>query len=139
VCRDLLATVILSLVIIVASVVSTSFLSGLFPDSASNTSVRNLFVELASSPKLLALFVGLLLFLGAASEEVVRAFLLSRLWKVWPSTVGKSVAVVVSAGLFGLIHVYGTGAPSGPAHMQVDHGALLHSVWPRCPCCSRTT
>jgi membrane protease YdiL (CAAX protease family) len=103
---DLLATLILSLVIIVASVVSTSFLSGLFPSSASNTSVRNLFVELASSPKLLVLFVGLLLFLGAASEEVVRAFLLSRLWKVWPSTAGKSAAVVVSAGLFGLIHLY---------------------------------
>jgi len=109
--RDLLATLVLSLVTIVASVVSTSFLSGLFPGSASNTSIRNLFVELASSPKLLALFVGLLLFLGAASEEVVRAFLLSRLWKVWPSTPGKLIAVVVSAVLFGLIHLY-----QGPVH-----------------------
>ena len=55
--------------------------------------------------------MGLLLFLGAASAEVVRAFLLSRLWKVWPSTAGKSVAVAVSAGLFGLIHLY-----QGPMH-----------------------
>ena len=51
------------------------------------------------------------MFLGAASEEVVRAFLLSRLWKVSPSPTGKSVAVVVSAALFGLIHLY-----QGPVH-----------------------
>jgi membrane protease YdiL (CAAX protease family) len=44
--------------------------------------------------------------LGAASEEIIRAFLLSRLWKVWPSTAGKWLAVVISAGLFGLIHLY---------------------------------
>lgn len=109
--RDLVATLVLSVVVVVASVISTYFLSRLFADSAANTSVRNLFVELAGNPKLLALFVGLLLFLGAVSEEVVRAFLLSRLWKVWPSTPGKLVAVVVSAGLFGVIHLY-----QGPVH-----------------------
>lgn len=68
-------------------------------------------MELAGNPKLLGLFVGPLLFLGAASEEVVRAFLLSRLWKVLPSTAGKSAAMVVSACLFGLIHLY-----QGPVH-----------------------
>jgi membrane protease YdiL (CAAX protease family) len=109
--RDLLATLILSVVIIVASVISTSLLSRLMPGSASNPSVRNLFMELAGNPKLLGLFVGPLLFLGAASEEVVRAFLLSRLWKVLPSTAGKSAAMVVSACLFGLIHLY-----QGPVH-----------------------
>jgi len=103
---DLLAALILSPVIIVANVVSTYFLSGLFPESASDTSVRNLFVELASNPGLLVLFVGLLIFLGAASEEVIRVFLLSRLWKVWPSTTGKLLAVAISACLFGLIHLY---------------------------------
>ena len=40
------------------------------------------------------------------SEEVIRAFLLSRLWKVWPSTMGKLLVVVISACLFGLIHLY---------------------------------
>jgi membrane protease YdiL (CAAX protease family) len=43
---------------------------------------------------------------GAASEEVVRVFLLSRLWKLWPSRVGVAIAMVVAAVLFGLIHVY---------------------------------
>jgi membrane protease YdiL (CAAX protease family) len=44
--------------------------------------------------------------LGAASEEVVRVFLLSRLWKVWPSTQARLAAVAVSAVLFGLSHLY---------------------------------
>jgi membrane protease YdiL (CAAX protease family) len=102
---DLLAVLVLSLVIIVMNVISTQFLSELFPRSPSNTSVRNLFAELAGNPKLLVLFVGLF-FLGAASEEVIRAFLLSRLWKVWPSTMGKLLVVIISACLFGLIHLY---------------------------------
>jgi membrane protease YdiL (CAAX protease family) len=82
----------------------------LFQKSPSNTSVKNLFVKVAGDPKLLVLFVGLV-FLGAASEEVVRVFLLSRLWKVWTSTMGKWLPVVVSACLFGLMHIY-----QGPAH-----------------------
>ena len=103
---DLLAVLVLSLVIIVANVISTYFLSELFPGSGSNTSVKNLFVELVSKPSLLVLFVGPLLILGAISEEVIRVFLLSRLWKVWPSKTGKVLAIVISACLFGLIHLY---------------------------------
>jgi len=109
---DLFAALILSVVIIVVNVISRRFLSELLPESAINTSVRDLFVELAGNPGLLVLFVGLLIFLGAASEEVVRVFLLSRLWKVWPSTMGKVGAVLISACLFGLIHLY-----QGPVHV----------------------
>jgi membrane protease YdiL (CAAX protease family) len=109
---DLLATVVLSIVILVTSIVSTSFLSALLPESASNTNVRDLFGALARNPGLLVLFVGLLILLGAATEEVIRTFLLSRLWKVWPSTTGKLGAVVISACLFGLIHLY-----QGPIHI----------------------
>jgi membrane protease YdiL (CAAX protease family) len=103
---DLVATLILSPVILVAGVVSTYFLSELLPESASNTSVLDLLAELASNPTLLAVFVGFLLPLGAASEELIRVFLLSRLWKIWSSTTGKLVAVVISACLFGLVHLY---------------------------------
>jgi membrane protease YdiL (CAAX protease family) len=109
---DLLAALILSLVILVANVVSNSVLSELLPESASSTSVRDLFAEVTGSPGLFVLFVGPLMLLGAASEEVIRVFLLSRLWKAWSSTGGKSVAVVISAGLFGLIHLY-----RGPVHI----------------------
>jgi membrane protease YdiL (CAAX protease family) len=109
---DLLAALILSLVILVANVFSNYVLSELLPDSASSTSIRDIFVEVASSPGLLVLFVGPLIFLGAASEELIRVFLLSRLWKAWPSTMGKLVSVIISACLFGLIHVY-----RGPVHV----------------------
>ena len=103
---DLLAALILCPVIIFANVISNSLLSGLIPESVPHTSVRDLFAELASDPPLLFLFLGLLLLLGAASEELSRAFLLSRLWKVWSTSTGKLVAVAISAGLFGLIHLY---------------------------------
>jgi membrane protease YdiL (CAAX protease family) len=111
---DLGAALILSTAIIVANVVVTSILTELFPTSASNTSVRVLFEQVADSPRLLVLFLGPLVFLGAASEEVIRAFLLSRVWKVWASPTGKLVAVLVSAGLFGLLHIY---------------QGLVHVVW----------
>ena len=103
---DLLAALILSPAIIVANVMSTQLLSDLIPESASNPSVRNLFVELARDPGMFVLFLALLIPLGAASEELIRVFLLSRLWKVWASTTGRLAGVVVSACLFGLIHVY---------------------------------
>jgi membrane protease YdiL (CAAX protease family) len=103
---DLLAALILSLLIIIVNVISTYLLSALLPRSASDTSVRDLFARVAGSPGLLVLFVGPLIFLGAASEELVRAFLLSRLWKVWPSVLGKLIIILISAGLFGLIHIY---------------------------------
>jgi len=103
---DLLAALILCPVIIVANAISTQLLSGLLPDSASNPSVRNLFAGLARDPGMFVLFLALLIPLGAASEELVRVFLLSRLWKVWASTTGRLVGVAISACLFGLIHVY---------------------------------
>jgi membrane protease YdiL (CAAX protease family) len=103
---DLLAVLVLSLVIIVVNVISTRLLTELLPEARSNASVRNFFGELAGKPGLLVLFAGPLFFLGAASEEVIRVFLLSRLWKVWPSTPAKLVAIVISACLFGFIHLY---------------------------------
>jgi membrane protease YdiL (CAAX protease family) len=103
---DLLAALILCPVIIVANVISNQLLSALIPDSAADPSVRNLFAEIAGNPGLFALFVGLLMPLGTASEELIRVLMLSRLWKVWPSATGKLIIVVISACLFGLIHLY---------------------------------
>ena len=103
---DLLGALVLSCVTLAAGVVATSLLSALFPQAASGTSIRELFKGLAGNPGLLALFLGLLMPLGAASEEVIRVFLLSRLWKMWPGAPGKAFAVVLSAGLFGLLHLY---------------------------------
>jgi len=108
---DLLSALALSLATLVAGVVSTALLLALLPAAASDTSVRDLFRGLAGNPGLLTLFLVLLLPLGAASEELIRVLLLSRLWNVWPSTSAKGLAVAVSAVLFGFLHLYhGTAA-----------------------------
>lgn len=103
---DILAALLLSFVVIAANVVSTYFLSEWFPDSPSNSGVKALFLKLAGNLGLLVIFAGPLFLMGAASEEVIRVFLLSRLWKVWQSAAAKILALIASACLFGLIHLY---------------------------------
>jgi membrane protease YdiL (CAAX protease family) len=109
---DLVAGLLLAPVIIVANVVAIPLLSALLTEASSNPSVAALFAELAGNSGLLILFVGLLIPMGAASEELIRAFLLSRLWKVWPSVPARLAAVFVSACLFGSVHLY-----QGPVHI----------------------
>lgn len=109
---DLLHALVLSVLIVVASVIAHRLLAALLPNPASDASVRNLFAVVARDPGRLILFAGPLLLLGAASEEVIRVFFLSRLWTIWPAASARLAVVVVSAGLFGLIHAY-----QGPVHV----------------------
>jgi membrane protease YdiL (CAAX protease family) len=65
------------------------------------------FNGLAQNPWVFALFLGPVLWIGvAAFEELTRVFLLSRLWKIWPAEAWRWFGVVLSAVLFGLIHLY---------------------------------
>ena len=112
---DLLSTFILVLLILVTSVISQNLLSELLPSSTSDSNIRILFEEMTSNPGLLFIFTGPLVFFGAASEELIRVFLLSRLWKAWPSIVVKLVVIIFSACLFGLIHIY-----RGPIHGRLS-------------------
>lgn len=107
---DLSATFILSIVIIAANIVSQPVLSEFLPDT--DTGVRDLFLEMAENPGRFLLFVGPLVLLGAASEELMRVFLLSRLWRLWPSLPGKLISVLISACLFGFLHL-----SRGPVHV----------------------
>jgi hypothetical protein len=68
---DLLSTLILAFVILVTNVISQYLLSELLPTSTSDSNIRNLFREMTTSPGLLFIFVGPLVFLGAASEELI--------------------------------------------------------------------
>ena len=62
---------------------------------------------LAANPLLLAIWLGPVIIIKAAVlEEFTRVFLLTRLWKVWSSPEDKEAAVVLSALLFGLGHIY---------------------------------
>lgn len=102
---DLLAAGILSVVTLAANIVLNDLIAEVLP-APPNTGVINLFAWLGQNPGMLALFLGVLLWIGVAQEELTRVFLLSRLWKVWPSTVMRWVAILVAASLFGLAHSY---------------------------------
>jgi membrane protease YdiL (CAAX protease family) len=102
---DLLAAGILSVVTLSANVLSNSLLAEVLP-APPNTSVIDLFRWLSQSPAMLALFLGVLLWIGVAQEEITRVFLLSRLWKVCPSAAARWAAVLISASLFGLAHAW---------------------------------
>jgi hypothetical protein len=65
------------------------------------------FNGLAENVWLLVLFVGPILWIGVAGfEELTRIFLLSRLWKIWSADAWRWSAVLLSAVLFGLVHLY---------------------------------
>ena len=107
---DLLATLFLSIVLFAANIISQPLLSEILPDT--DTGVGDLFLEMSGNPGRFIVFLGPLILLGAASEELMRAFLLSRFWKVWPSLPGKLAVVFISACLFGLLHL-----SRGPVHV----------------------
>ena len=107
---DLSATVLLSIVLLAANIVSQPVLSEFLPDT--DTGVIDLFAEMSENPGKFLLFLGPLVMLGAASEELMRAFLLNHLWKTWPSLPGKLIAILISACLFGFLHL-----SRGPVHV----------------------
>jgi membrane protease YdiL (CAAX protease family) len=81
--------------------------------SAPQGGLGNVFTGLASDPWRLALFLGPGLAIGAAGfEELARVFLLTRWWKIASGAIWRWLGVLVSAVLFGLVHIY-----QGPAGM----------------------
>ncbi len=72
-----------------------------------------LFGGIVNDPLLLVVWLGPVVWLGvAAFEELTRVFMLNRFWTVWPQPVARWLAMVVSAALFGLVHIY-----QGPVSM----------------------
>ena len=66
-----------------------------------------LIASVTRSPWLFALFLGpVIWFQAAVVEELTRVFVLTRLWKVWPSRSAKLASVVAWSLLFGLAHIY---------------------------------
>jgi membrane protease YdiL (CAAX protease family) len=62
---------------------------------------------LARSPLLLAVWLGPVVWIGVALfEELMAAFLLRRLWRVWNGPVGKWAVVLVVSALIGVAHGY---------------------------------
>lgn len=62
--------------------------------------------ELAGDPLKAAAFLGVSLMLGVAFEELIRAFLLSRVWELLPSPKSGWIGIALCALAFGLAHAY---------------------------------
>jgi hypothetical protein len=72
-----------------------------------------LFGGIVNNPLLLAIWLGPVAWVGVAMfEELSRVFMLNRLWSVWPRPLIRWLILVLSACLFGLIHIY-----QGPANV----------------------
>jgi hypothetical protein len=83
----------------------------LFPPAPGSGLGDRFFNELIADPVLFGLMIGPGLIIGAGVfEELSRIFLLTRLWNISPSQAGRWFAIVLSAALFGLAHLY-----QGPA------------------------
>lgn len=68
---------------------------------------RAIATALAGDNLLLLIWLGPVVWLQAALiEELYRVFLLTRLWRVWPSRTGLALVVFGSSLLFGLGHAY---------------------------------
>lgn len=77
------------------------------PTSEVPESNLELIAGVAKDPLLFALFLGpVIWFQAAVVEEFTRVFVLSRLWKVWPTRNARLWSVLIWSALFGLAHVY---------------------------------
>jgi hypothetical protein len=85
---------------------SSGQISRLFPGQQDYV-VRDLFNEVFQNPWLFALWLGPgILSAAGLGEELLRAFVLSRLWKISSNTAWKWMTVLFYAVLFGLGHIY---------------------------------
>ncbi len=94
--------------------------------SASQSGLGNLFAELATNPLFLVLFLGPALLIGVAGfEELSRVFFITRWMKLSSAKLWLGVGVVLSAVLFGLVHLY-----QGPAGaVSVTLNGLIMAAW----------
>lgn len=104
--RDLLEGLGLLVIVVVLTIVELPTLHRWLP-SSQRGDVEILMRGLWENPWLLALWSGPVVWVGVALfEEAGRAFLLTRLWHIWRGAGARWVAVLLSAALFGLAHLY---------------------------------
>jgi membrane protease YdiL (CAAX protease family) len=83
----------------------------LFPPRPPAEEIVELMAGLARDPWMLVLWLGPVVWIGVAlCEELMRAFLLRRLWLVWHGPAGRWAVVAVISAFIGLAHGY-----QGPA------------------------
>jgi membrane protease YdiL (CAAX protease family) len=131
---DVVAGIVLALIFGAILIAGEATLGRALPRPPSKD-IGNLIQGLATSPLLLALWLGPVVGVGVAGfEELSRVFLLSRLWKVWGGPAGRWSAVLLFSALFGAVHVYqGAASAVSVGIMGVAGGAYylrFGRVWP---------
>jgi len=108
---DLLLGAAGSLVLLAMQLGFQATLARLFPPIPPAEELVELLSGLSRNPWLLALWLGPVVWIGIAGfEELWRAFMLRRLWRVWGGGVGRWASLFIVSALFGLAHSY-----QGPA------------------------
>jgi membrane protease YdiL (CAAX protease family) len=88
-----------------------STITKLLPPRPPSEEIIELISGVSRSPWLLALWLGPVAWIGVALfEELLKAFVLRRLWLVWQGPAGRWIVLALVASLFGLAHGY-----QGPA------------------------
>jgi membrane protease YdiL (CAAX protease family) len=106
---DVLAGVLLAVVFLGLFVLQQVIQSRWLPRPAGPPpqAILTLFQGIVNNPLLLAIWLGPVAWLGVATfEELSRAFMLNRLWTVWPRPSARWFFLAISACLFGLVHIY---------------------------------
>jgi len=114
---DILAGVLICALSFVVTMGASSLLSPALSEGGGPPprAIAALLESLAAEPLLLALWLGPVVWIGVALfEELARVFLLHRLWTLWPGAGHRWGTILVSAALFGLVHLY-QGAPGAVA------------------------
>jgi membrane protease YdiL (CAAX protease family) len=106
---DIAAGVLLGVLALGIKVLQGVVQSTMMPASSGPASeeVITLFSGIAHNPLLIALWLGPVVWIGVAGfEELTRVFMLNRLWRIWPQPLAVWLVLVLSAALFGLVHIY---------------------------------
>ena len=106
---DIVVGVLMCAVSFVVMVAFSLLIAPLLPEQSGPPpkAVTTLIKALGESPLLLAVWLGPVVWLGVATfEELSRVFLLDRLWKLWPGALCRWAVIVLSAVVFGLVHIY---------------------------------
>jgi membrane protease YdiL (CAAX protease family) len=103
--KDILIGIGLSAITLTLLLLTSEVLTRLVPQRS--LVVRSLFTEVFQNPWLFALWIGPgILSAAGIGEELLRAFVLSRLWKLTSSKAWRWITVLSYAVLFGLGHIY---------------------------------
>jgi hypothetical protein len=118
--KDILAGIGLSALTLAILTVISNPISRLFPDQ-SDFVLGDFFNGIFKDPWLFALWIGPGLIISAAiGEELVRAFVLTRLWKLSSSAAWRWIAIFLYAVVFGLGHIY-----QGPAGVVAPQNTVV--------------